>query len=73
MKFGTRTTWNGMIRVASSSPNRTRLPRNSNTANAYAAIEQVRTWPIVASEAITIELGKNVPKVTPGRAYHIVA
>ena len=72
MKLGTRTIWNGMISVARISANRTRLPRNSNTANAYAAMEHVTTWPIVASDAMTIEFWKNVPNVTLGRANHIV-
>src|SRR5436305_15051979 len=72
MKFGTRTIWNGMMRVARIRANRIRLPRNSNTANAYAAIAQVTTWPNVASDAMTIEFWKKVPKVTPGRANHMV-
>ena len=51
MKFGTRTTWNGMISVARSSPNSRRLPRNSRTAKANAAIEQEISWPAVVSRA----------------------
>ncbi len=29
------------------------------------------TWPIVASDAMTIEFWKNVPNVTSGSANHI--
>ena len=42
-------------------------------ANAKAAIEQVMSCPIVTSVAILSELRKNVPNVTPGRAFHIFA
>ena len=43
------------------------------TANANAAIEQLTSWPTVLSVASLSELTKNVPNVTPGRAFHIVA
>ena len=43
MKFGTSTTWNGMIRVARMSANSGALPRNGRTANANAASEQLKT------------------------------
>ena len=73
MKFGTSTTWNGMMRVARMSANRGPRPRNGRTANANAAIEQLISWPIVFSVEILSELTKNVPKVTSGRAFHIFA
>ena len=43
MKFGTSTTWNGMIRVARMSANSGALPRKGRTANANAASEQLKT------------------------------
>ncbi len=73
MKFGTRTTWNGMIRVARMSANSGPRPRNGRTANANAAIEQLTSCPIVLSVASLSELRKNVPNVTSGSAFHIRA
>ena len=71
MKFGTSTTWNGMMSVARISANSGPRPRNGMTANANAAIEQLISWPIVLSVASLSELRKNVPNVTSGRAFHI--
>ena len=74
MKLGTRTTWNGMIMVARSTPNSGPLPRNGITAKAYAAMEQVTSCPAVHSRASLSELTKNVPNVTPwGNAFHMFA
>ena len=73
MKFGTRTTWNGMMRVANRIPKSVDRPRNRSTAKAYAAKEHAITCPIVVSDASFSELRKNVPKVTSPNAFHIVA
>ena len=71
MKLGTRTTWYGMISVASRTPKIMPLPRNDRNAKANAAREQAISIPIVVNVAILIEFRKKSPKVTPGRAFHI--
>ena len=73
MKFGTSTTWNGMIRVAMRMPNRKFRPRNGITAKANAAREHANTSPIVLRPAILSELRKKVPNVTSPKAFHIRA
>ena len=70
MKFGTRTTWNGMIRVASRSANSGSRNRKRSAAKANAAIEQLISWPTVFSTASLSELRKNVAERQ--RAFHIV-
>jgi len=74
MKFGTRTTWKGMISVARRIPKSGPRPRNGMTANAYAAIDELTSWPAVHRMAILSELAKNVPNVTSfGNAFHMFA
>ena len=68
MKFGTSTTWNGMIRVTRRSANSGSRNRNRRAAKANAAIEQLMSWPIVLSVASLSEFKKNVPN---GSAFHM--
>ena len=60
MKFGTRTTWNGMIRVTSRSANNGSRNRKWSAEKANAAIEQLISWPTVFRPAILNELMKKV-------------
>ena len=68
MKFGTRTTWNGMIRVTRRSANSGSRNRKRRAEKANAAIEQLMSCPTVLSDASFIELRKNVAN---GRAFHM--
>ena len=45
MKFGTSTTWNGMISVTSRSAKSGSRNRKRSAAKANAAIEQLMSWP----------------------------
>ena len=68
MKFGTRTTWNGMISVTRRSANSGSRNRKRSAENANAAIEQLMSCPIVLSDASLSELMK---KFANGRAFHM--
>ena len=70
MKFGTRTTWNGMISVTSSSPNSGPRNRKRRAEKANAAIEQLTSWPTVLRTASLTEFTKKAPN---GNAFHMSA
>ena len=60
-KFGTRTTWNGMMSVTSRRAKSGSRKRKRSVAKAKAAMEQLMSCPIVLSDASLTELMKNWP------------
>ena len=57
-----------MIKVTRSRANSGSRNRKRSAAKAYAAIEQLISWPTVLRVASLTELTKNVPN---GRAFHM--